>query len=1179
MDKTILKNFAVNSRNKLIEDTIYRLSLLGITEDEIQDPIEANGMQTFQIGGTNFSIYDDDINKRKEIIEDIESKGFNNFVEEVAYTWFNRIIAIRYMEVNNYLPTKTRVLSSETEGKIEPDILTDALDIDLDYTQEEKELIFKLKDENKLDELFRFLFIKQSNKLNEILPGLFKTTNDSLELLLNISFTSEEGVVRQLIDTIPEEDFTKQVEIIGWLYQYYISEKKNQVININKSNIKKEDIPAATQLFTTDWVVKYMVDNSLGRYWIERNPNSSLKKHLEYYLGEAQQDEETQRKLDEIRSENISVEELTFFDPCMGSGHILVYAFDVFFEIYKELGYLERDIPELILKNNIFGLDIDDRAYQLAYFAVLMKARKYDRKILQKGIVPNVYAIQESGNITDSIIEFIQKHDEKIVNDVIYLKEIFESGKEFGSLIQVKNIDFNNLRTSLSEIIDNSKSTLTDINITNIISNDLMALINQAELLSKKYSAVVTNPPYMNKFEKNLKDFAKKYYKDYSKDLFSMFIYRNFDFCKKYGYNSLMTPFVWMFIKNYDNLRKFIINNKSISSLIQLEYSAFSEATVPICTFVLSNFDKNYAGTYLKLSEFTGGMDVQKEKVLQIIKGDEILNDKNKFVITQSKIKKIPGHLIAYWVSDSFIKTFDKKNFIDSTNGQINYSQLKDLGVAKKGIVTGDNDKYLKMFWEVDFSKINNKWFLCAKGGNYKKYYGNIEMVINWSEEAKNFYKNNKSSSSMPEKYCFKEGITYTTISSKGTGFRLLPRNSLFSNGGPSIINLNENLLYCMGFLNSKVANYYLKVLNPTINILSYNLNSLPVLIDTKNKKTIEDITFKNIKIVEENWNSFETSYEFKKHPLINGEKLIKKSFEKWNKYTLNRFNELKQNENLLNKLFISMYGFEDLNYESSSDEITLQLSNYEIDIKSFISYAVGCMFGRYSLDKEGLQFAGGEFNINTYNKFIPDDDNIIPILDTVYFEDDIVGRFVEFVKVCFGEDYLEENLDFIANALAKNKKSSREKIRDYFLKNFFNDHKKTYKKRPIYWQFSSGKENGFNCLVYMHRYEPSLVARIRTDYLHKTQKAIEQAIANCENIIENSSSNTEITKATKDKAKLQKQLKETIEYDEALAHIANQIIEIDLDDGVKVNYAKFQNVEVAKDGKKSKTVNLLRKI
>lgn len=695
MDKTILKNFAVNSRNKLIEDTIYRLSLLGITEDEIQDPIEANGMQTFQIGGTNFSIYDDDINKRKEIIEDIESKGFNNFVEEVAYTWFNRIIAIRYMEVNNYLPTKTRVLSSETKGKIEPDILTDALDIDLDYTQEEKELIFKLKDENKLDELFRFLFIKQSNKLNEILPGLFKTTDDSLELLLNISFTSEEDVVRQLIDTIPEEDFTKQVEIIGWLYQYYISEKKNQVININKSNIKKEDIPAATQLFTTDWVVKYMVDNSLGRYWIERNPNSSLKEHLEYYLGEAQQNEETQSKLDEIRSENISIEELTFFDPCMGSGHILVYAFDVFFEIYKELGYLERDIPELILKNNIFGLDIDDRAYQLAYFAVLMKARKYNRKILQKGIVPNVYAIQESGNITDSIIEFIQKHDEKIVNEVIYLKEIFESGKEFGSLIQVKNIDFNNLRTSLNEIIDNSKSTLTDINITNIISNDLMALINQAELLSKKYSAVVTNPPYMNKFEKNLKDFAKKYYKDYSKDLFSMFIYRNFDFCNEYGYNALMTPFVWMFIKNYENLRKFIINNKSISSLIQLEYSAFSEATVPICTFVLSNLNENktnklYKGIHIRLSDFKGNMDTQRNKVLKAISNPVDY----KYISNSKKYSNIPTSPIAYWANLNVINSFKNKKLIE-------------YAYPKAGISTGNNDKFLRKWFEVEFNNIN----------------------------------------------------------------------------------------------------------------------------------------------------------------------------------------------------------------------------------------------------------------------------------------------------------------------------------------------------------------------------------------------------------------------------------------------------------------------------------------
>lgn len=1180
MDKTILKNFAVNSRNKLIEDTIYRLSLLGITEDEIQDPIEAKGMQTFQIGGTNFSIYDDDINKRKEIIEDIESKGFNNFVEEVAYTWFNRIIAIRYMEVNSYLPTKTRVLSSETEGKIEPDILTDALDTDLNYTQEEKELIFKLKDENKLNELFRFLFIKQSNKLNEILPGLFKTTNDSLELLLNISFTSEEGVVRQLIDTIPEEDFTKQVEIIGWLYQYYISEKKNQVININKSNIKKEDIPAATQLFTTDWVVKYMVDNSLGRYWIERNPNSSLKEHLEYYLGEAQQDEETQSKLDEIRSENISIEELTFFDPCMGSGHILVYAFDVFFEIYKELGYLERDIPELILKNNIFGLDIDDRAYQLAYFAVLMKARKYDRKILQKGIVPNVYAIQESGNITDSIIEFIQKHDEKIVNDVIYLKEIFESGKEFGSLIQVKNIDFNNLRTSLSEIIDNSKSTLTDINITNIISNDLMTLINQAELLSKKYSAVVTNPPYMNKFEKNLKDFAKKYYKDYSKDLFSMFIYRNFGFCIKDGYCGFLTPFNWMFIKNHEQLRKYIITNKCISSLIQLEYNSFTEiAMVPVGTFILYNSsfkNVNYIGTYLKLSEFKGNMDVQKEKVVNSLKS----STNYKFNISQNNFLKTPNYQIIFWEDKYLIDSFNK------------YPPLSKYAKPSRGLSTFNDNKFLRFWFEPTFKSINfncstledsinskKKWFPYNKGGSYRKWYGNNEYVVNFYNFGEDIKQTGKGSFSNSD-YYFSKGLTWSRISSRYFGVRYHDNGFIIGDAGPSVIVINDNyIFYMLGILLSQFSLRIISSLNESMTFQVGDLNRIPILVKEEKKKEIEELVKLNIEISKKDWDENEISWDYIKHfSLKSNSNNLKDIYGEYVNFKENEFIKMKNNEIKLNKIIYNLYNITE-EFEIKDDDITLNKMNKTDFIKSFISYAIGCMFGRYSLDNEGLQFAGGEFNINNYNKFIPDDDNIIPVLDTAYFDDDIVGYFTKFVETCFGKKTLEENLDFIAGALSKSKKPSREIIRQYLLKNFFNDHKRTYKKCPIYWQFSSGKENGFNCLVYMHRYEPSLVARIRTDYLHKTQKAIEQAIANCDNIINHSSSKQEVVKATKDKAKLQKQLKETQEYDEALSHIANQNIEIDLDDGVKVNYAKFQNIEVSREGKKAKKINLLKKL
>ena len=1180
MDKNILKNFAVNSRNKLIEDTIYRLSLLGITEDEIQDPIEANGMQTFQIGGTNFSIYDDDINKRKEIIEDIESKGFNNFVEEVAYTWFNRIIAIRYMEVNNYLPTKTRVLSSETEGKIEPDILTDALDIDLDYTQEEKELIFKLKDENKLDELFRFLFIKQSNKLNEILPGLFKTTNDSLELLLNISFTSEESVVRQLIDTIPEEDFTKQVEIIGWLYQYYISEKKNQVININKSNIKKEDIPAATQLFTTDWVVKYMVDNSLGRYWIERNPNSSLKKHLEYYFGEAQQDEETQRKLDEIRSKNISVEELTFFDPCMGSGHILVYAFNVFFEIYKELGYLERDIPELILKNNIFGLDIDDRAYQLAYFAVLMKARKYDRKILQKGIVPNVYAIQESGNITDSIIEFIQKHDEKIVNDVIYLKEIFESGKEFGSLIQVKNIDFNNLRTSLNEIIDKSKSTLTDINITNIISNDLMALINQAELLSKKYSAVVTNPPYMNKFEKNLKDFAKKNYKDYSKDLFSMFIYRNFGFCIKDGYCGFLTPFNWMFIKNHEQLRKYIITNKCLSSLIQLEYNSFTEiAMVPVGTFILYNSsfkNVNYIGTYLKLSEFKGNMDVQKEKVVNSLKS----STNYKFNISQNNFLKTPNYQIIFWEDKYLIDSFNK------------YPPLSKYAKPSRGLSTFNDNKFLRFWFEPTFKSINfncstledsinskKKWFPYNKGGSYRKWYGNNEYVVNFYNFGEDIKQTGKGSFSNSD-YYFSKGLTWSRISSRYFGVRYHDNGFIIGDAGPSVIVINDNyIFYMLGILLSQFSLRIISSLNESMTFQVGDLNRIPILVKEEKKKEIEELVKLNIEISKKDWDENEISWDYIKHfSLKSNSNNLKDIYGEYVNFKENEFIKMKNNEIKLNKIIYNLYNITE-EFEIKDDDITLNKMNKTDFIKSFISYAIGCMFGRYSLDNEGLQFAGGEFNINNYNKFIPDDDNIIPVLDTAYFDDDIVGYFTKFVETCFGKKTLEENLDFIAGALSKSKKPSREIIRQYLLKNFFNDHKRTYKKCPIYWQFSSGKHNGFNCLVYMHRYEPSLVARIRTDYLHKTQKAIEQRIVNNDNIINNSTSKQEVANATKEKAKLQKQLKETQEYDEVLAHIANQNIKIDLDDGVKVNYAKFQNIEIKKEGSKTKKVNLLKKI
>lgn len=689
-------------------------------------------------------------------------------------------------------------------------------------------------------------------------------------------------------------------------------------------------------------------------------------------------------------------------------------------------------------------------------------------------------------------------------------------------------------------------------------------IINQSILLSKKYDVVVTNPPYMgnNGMNPNLKDYIKSKFPLTKTDLFAVFLEKGLEMIKDYGFNCMVTMQSWMFLSSFEKFRKKLIETTTISNLLHMDNMVMKIAFGTSATVFRKINLMNYNSTFyhVKLS------DVENDIVNPLF-----FNDENNFIMKQCKFIKIPGNSIAYWVSDKFIDTFEKGICIDDISGHTG-SQNK----------TADNEKYLRYFWEVsnEHVGIDNKWIFYAKGGDFKKYYGNLEHVVDWSEDARNFYKNNPTSNLLDEKYWYQEGITYTKISSKGVSFRYLPKNCVFDMGGPSICYLGDNLLYILGLLNSNLANFYLNIFNPTINIQSKDIRALPIIINNSHKNRINKLVKSNLEIAKGDYESFETSFSFKKHFFVSSnECLIENILDNLTYDKLNQLNQFISNEVLLNEIFLEIYDVHDVSSKINEEDIKLNLFNYDESIKSFISYAVGCMFGRYSLDNEGLQFAGGVFNIDNYIKFIPDDDNIIPVLDSEYFEDDIVNRFVEFVKTCFGEETLEENLDFIANALAKNKKPSREKIRDYLLKNFFNDHKKTYKKCPIYWQFSSGKENGFNCLVYMHRYEPSLVAKIRTDYLHKTQKAIEQAIANCDNIINHSSSNTEVTKATKDKAKLQKQLKETQEYDEALSHIANRNIEIDLDDGVKVNYAKFQNVQVSKEGKKSKKINLLKKL
>lgn len=1215
MNKTAIRKFAEWAREKLIEDIKYKAGTVGITANGIVEKLPQSTSDTYfyDVGTKDYTkISGIEIKQRDALVKAIQTKersyksyqeAFENVIEEVAYTWFNRLIAIRFMEVNDYLPSGVRVLSSENKAKKEPDLVTTPFDTDLEFTSYEQDRIIQLKDDNKLDELFRMLFIKQCNKLHDILPELFEKTDDYSELLFTISFTDPEGIIHHLINDIEDVDFRindemytddgkikadGQVEIIGWLYQYYISKKHDEIVNIYKGTVKKADIPAATQLFTTDWVVRYMVDNSLGRYWIERNPQSKLAEKLEFFVTP---------KNGEIQyvDEKISPTDLTFFDPCMGSGHILVYAFDVLMEIYREVGYSDRDAALSIVENNLFGMDIDKRAYQLAYFAVMMKARSYNRRALTKGISNNLAVVEESNSIDKFTCNGLTTDSEQ--NKIgEYLVEAYRDAQEIGTLQTIEKKDYkefveylNNIDSSAGQIDLFSTAWLNDT------LPQMLQLAKQAEIMSNKYAVVCTNPPYMNKLEGQLKKFVVDNYKAYSGDLFSVFIYRNFDYCKVDGYSAFMTPFVWMFIKTYEALRTYIIDTKAITTLVQMEYSAFEEATVPICSFVLKNGKSTEKALCFRLSDFKGGMEVQKQKVLEAIFNK---NCGYFYETEQSDFSKIPGLPIAYWVSRNLINAFSNKLFYDYT---ISDGQNK----------TGNNAKFVRYFWEVKNNCIgkNKKWLFYAKGGGYRKWVGNLIDVVDWSLPTREFYKKDYVCRIIPEYLWYKKGITWGLITSSLPSFRILPEEATFDVGGSSIFFKDyTNYNYFLGLLNSKVFLDVVKMLNPTLNFQVKDIRSMPIIIE--HEKKVNEIVENTVICSEKDWNSFEISWNFKKHPLLGyGTAKASIAFEIWTKECDERFNQLKANEEELNRIFIDIYGLQDeLTPEVDDKDVTVRKADLQRDIKSLISYAVGCMFGRYSLEREGIVYAGGNFDdvywkykgqaaldkngeaiegsyagisladyhypkfhdtddwkTATELSFEPDADNCIPITDEEYFEDDIVGLFCAWLKKVYGEDTLEENLDFIANALGNKGKTSREVIRNYFLTDFIKDHIKTYQKRPIYWLFDSGKQNGFKALVYMHRWNADTIGNVRVEYLHRIQRVYEKEIIRMQEIIDNSHDNKEISNATKRKEKLQKQIKETKDYDAKIAHLALSRIDIDLDDGVKVNYEKVQTA----DGKK----------
>lgn len=877
MNKTAIKNFAVWARQKLISDITYKAGMLGISENGIADklPHSTCDLEFYDIGTKDYAeVSGKEIKQRNALVNAIRKKekdngdyksAFGYVVEEVAYTWFNRLIAIRFMEVNDYLPSGVRVLSSENKAKKEPDLVTTPFDTDLEFTSYEQDRIIQLKDDNKLDELFRMLFIKQCNKLHDVLPELFEKTDDYSELLLTVSFTDSDGVLYHLVHDIEEEDFNVekegQVQIIGWLYQYYISEKHSSVIDIKGGKaIKKEDVPAATQLFTTHWVVQYMVDNSLGRYWIERNPESDLKSKLKFYV-----EPENFTTIDE----KISPEDLTVFDPCMGSGHILVYAFEVLMQIYLECGYTERDATSLILENNLFGLDIDDRAYQLAYFAVMMKARSYDRRILTRNIKPNVYSIKESNFLVDSWQKI--SDDEKFREIFQTVVDTFINAKEYGSILNVPDSDYD---YALS-VIDNFEQSVPvdfEAQILRGKTDDICALVNQAKLMAKKYTAVVTNPPYMNKFDAKLKMYIADNFAEYKGDLFSVFMYHNFSFCTPDGYLAFMTPNVWMFIKSYEALRKYIINYKGISSLIQMAKGAFfKEATVDICSFVLSNRHHN-VGNFIRLEGFKGDMEVQKQKVI------EALTDKScgyYYEADQSNFSKIPGSPIAYWLSKKLLTAFSEDT-------------IGDVAKPRQGLATGDNNRFLRLWHEIEITKFNSnctsrenaaeskkKWFPCNKGGAFRKWYGNNDYVVNWKNdgfEIRNFKDENGKLRSRPQNmnYYFKEGMTWSTISSSSLSMRYSPKGFMFeTKGSVCFANDDSNLKYLLAMMNTPIVAEILLALSPTLDFHEGPLAKVPALIDTSVKTEVTALADENMSISKQDWDSFETSWDFKKSQLV----------------------------------------------------------------------------------------------------------------------------------------------------------------------------------------------------------------------------------------------------------------------------------------------------------------------
>lgn len=1194
MDKNAIKKFAIWARKELIARVTQRAYLYGIDGEQILDAEQK------EVNGRLLSAVE--LKQRRTLVNRVKEKGFESVVDEAAYTWFNRFTALRYMEVNGILPTRVRVFT-DSEGTFHPQILEECLTMD-NLEGLNKEIVFAFNEQNKTDELYKYLLITQCNALGTILPAMFEQIEDYTELLLPDNLLRQGSVIEQMVTSIPEDDWRDAVQIIGWLYQYYNSEPKDAVFAALKKNVKvsKENIPAATQLFTPDWIVRYMVENSLGRIWIEHNeanrttgmilnshtllnskatlngkagdePRQYEKEFAEkmgwkYYLPEAKQEPEVAAELKKLRAErkDLAPTDIKVIDPCMGSGHILVYAFDVLVQIYKDAGYSERSIPELILQNNLYGLDIDDRAYQLAYFAVMMRAWHYNHRILRKHIEPHLCAIQESNGLSkwsDDATDMSGNQltlDEQFIELADDLIDTFQDAKEYGSILTVKEENYDGLLDYIEEIQQHGASDLAVSAWIGEIADKLPALIKQAKIMSGKYDVCVTNPPYrgVSDVSENLRSYLKTEYPFSCSDLSTVFMDYGLDIIRNQGYLSMINIPVWLSLASYTKLRKKIIDNFSIINLLHLGRGVFGSDYGTVSFIISSTHQDNYYGFYKKffhrLSLVTSVED----------KKDIFFGKTRDYKANQSLYKKLPNYLIAYAANSIFVKAFTE------------HKELNHFATIFEGLKTRNKDKFVRLWHEIS----SPVWKPYAKGGNFRRWYGNDDYVVKWGEDGSEI-RNYKKSSGANFQYYNNETITYNAMTMSPFTGRYI-KNQLFGGGGGGITN-SKHILSILAFVNSVVFNYIISPMKSTVNFEVGQIGNIPFLLPD-NHTIITRLAAKNINISATDWNNFEISQNFKVLPIIPAEYnkksiTINSCYHSYQSTCEQRFQSLKSNEEELNKIFITIYGLQDelssdvndrdvtvARIYDSKDDIpdSMKGNNYVLTksdvVKSLLSYAVGCMFGRYSLDVPGLAYAGGEFDWSKYPTFRPDEDDIIPICDDEYFEDDIVDRFCTWLRTVYGEAHYQENLQFISDALG-GKGSPLENIRSYFLNDFYKDHCKTYKKRPIYWLFDAGKKNSFKALVYIHRYDRDTMARMRTGYVYKQQELYKTRIETYKKRVDTAASQADKNKYKKELKRLQDQFDEIHAYEEKIHHYADLRQEIDLDDGVKHNYALFADV------------------